>query len=140
MIDEGNKEFAEELIKKYGEDRFYHSCIRTSGPEHTVITYMILNELSGGMDDAEACRSFFTGIGLGSKVKPQLLPFLKHMAQQYEARQNMCRIAFGFCRFWKEFGLRTHVLPDHLHARMLLDEPNEWVRNYAQLLEKFPDW
>lgn len=133
MIDEENKTFAEELMKKYGEDRFYHSCHRTSGNIQTSLVYMALNE------NHENINAFFNSIGLpacggnSSTLASIMEPLL-------EPRTNMCRIAFGFCRYWKEFGLKTHKLPFNLHARMVFGDKNEWVENYIKLLDKFPDW
>jgi hypothetical protein len=137
-------DFAEELIKQYGEDRFYHCSNRTTPPAKTTLVYIVLNENC----TQESCNSFFRSIGLEQCVwryHPDRKDFMsKRLLDDpnfaLDLHEEMCRIAFGFCRWWKEFGLRTHKLPFHLHARMVLDKKNEWVDQYVKLIETFPDW
>lgn len=128
MMDQLDRDFAGELIKKYGEDRFYHSCKRTRDSYSALRLHMELN--SCGREESER---FLRSIGIDR---------MSHRvgAGKETPREILCRIACGFVRYFKEFGLRTHKLPSVLHARMLLGETNEWVRSYAKLLETFPDW
>ena len=124
-------DFAQELIKQYGEDRFYHCSNRTTEPSTTTLLYIALNEGC----DKETCNSFFRSIGLSQCVWLYTANY-----KDIDLRLELCRIAYGFCRWWKEFGLRTHKLPFHLHARMILDQKNEWTERYVKLIETFPDW
>lgn len=144
MNDDTNKDFGIELIKRYGTDRFYHSCRRTEsgdyGSYRAVFIYLYLNNDA----DKHSCNNFFTSIGLKDCVWPWIsedstqsqIDFIKKHFE-IDPRTEMCRIAYGLCRYFKEFGLRTHKLPDHIHARMILGEKNKWVVDYLKFLEEY---
>ena len=123
-----DKDFALEMISLYGEDRFYNCCKRTGGGLATLKLHM---ELNGTTRDKSRERLLSIRID----------PYARPVAGPAEtSRETVCRIACGFVRFYKELGRRSHELPAKLKARMLLGETNEWVREYASLLQTFPDW
>lgn len=142
MNNDTNIDFALEMIKKYGEDRFYHNLRRTESDEYgnirTVIIYAILNQDT----DKESCNNFFRSIQLKDciwqwdfdriTITESTLFGLK-----VDLRLEMCRTAYGFSKRFKEFGLRTCELPDHIHARMILGEKNEWVIKYLKFIEEY---
>lgn len=130
---EDDRQFAKELIEFLGEERFYHSCKRTSSPVVTMTLHNELNKCTVEQSET-SLRKIGIQIHQPAHVGYTFLPCI------YETHQHLCRIAFGFCRFWKEFGRKTHTLPDHIHARMTLGENNEWTKQYVELLQKFPDW
>lgn len=142
MMDELNKDFAEELMRQYGEDRFYHCCLRTSNDFSTAEMWLMLNwkdDLTTE-ENYEDCIRSLNNLGIRN-VPTGILGYKGRMEPVTDhVRSDMCRIAFGFCRWWKEYGLRTHKLPAHLHARMVLGDNNEWVKNYMNLLETYPEW
>jgi len=130
-----NIDFAEDLIKSFGEDRFYHCCHRMSGRKQTVFLYHKLNKNI----EVEKCLQFFNNIGLNADGNIHSIIVLcnnLNFTDIVDMREEMCKIAYGFSRFWKEYGLRRHVLPDHIHVRMLLAEKNEWVENYITWLKE----
>ena len=126
-----NKDFSLELIKQYGIDRFYHCCFRTGDSVRTTIVYMYLNENS----TKEDFQDFFTDLKLDCQWIWDLNIY-ETSFKNYDFRQEMCGIAYGFSRYWKEYGLKTYKLPDHLHLRMILGEKNEWVKNYINWIEE----
>ena len=127
MMDELNKDFAMEMVSEYGEERFYHCCKRTSGGLYVLKLHMDINE-----SDSENSRRYLLSIGIDPYAHPSVI--------LETPRETMCRIAFGFVRFYKEMGLRKHELPASLNARMILGEQNKWVSGYVALLDSFPDW
>jgi hypothetical protein len=138
-----NKDFAKELIERYGEDRFYHSCSRTKSEEkvfwgnlakRTLSVYLYLNTNT----DKETCDNFFRSLGLKDCVWPTFIdkiPISIKSFPKIEPRKEMCRIAYGLSFYFKEFGLKTYKLPMHIHARMILGEKNEWVESYLKIIE-----
>jgi hypothetical protein len=131
-MDDTNKDFAKELIKQYGEDRFYHCCNRTSNTAQTLRVYHTLNE----DHDLQTCSQFFKTLNL--PAQEWISRGLK-LSNVEDLRVDLCRISFGFSRYWKEFGLKSYILPDHLHARMILGEKNEWVEKYIETIKKFKE-
>lgn len=135
-MDEGNKEFAEELIKHYGEDRFYHSCMKTS---NILVTKRLFISLNGKQVDFDSKSK---SLGLNylppmSNQEPLTYQILKDNLEEMgeeESRFHLCRIAFGLCNSHKSFGLKNKELPPHLHARMIFGEKNEWVEKYANIM------
>jgi hypothetical protein len=127
-----DRQFAKELIEFLGEERFYHCCKRTSSPMNTLRLHNELNKCT-----VEQSETSLRAIGITMNLPHAGFTFQSGIEDTYH---NLCRIAFGFCRFWKEFGRKTHTLPDHIHARMVLGENNEWTKQYVELLQKFPDW
>lgn len=126
-MDEVDKDFAEEMIRRYGADRFYHSCKRTADAADAYRLHMQLNG-----HDAVKSAEFMASIGINYREPPNFV--------SDSGRETMCRIAYGLVRYYKEFALREHALPPVLHARMILGGDNEWVRKYVELLRTFPDW
>lgn len=138
-----NKDFANEIINHFGEDRFYHSCIQTSSLKETKKIFYWLN---GPNADFEA-KSQQLMLYLFKKQEdlkeewnksyfPSLCPLnLNFTMTEEEARVHMCRILFGICER-KSFGLRIKDVPASLQVRMILGEKNEWVESYARLMQK----
>ena len=130
-------EFARELIKHFGPDRFYHCYKRMGGdlsgsvhiytmlspPEHRQAKYPVHSP------PPWKCAEFFKSIGMqiDGSVFQHLGPI------EWGA---MCMVAYGFCKSWKEFGLKTRTLPDSIHARMILGDKNEWTEEYARMLDQ----
>ena len=142
---EDDRQFAKELIEFLGEERFYHSCKRTSSPNQTLLLHNELNKCTPEQSEA-SLRAMGINHWIISNT-PSPAGYTPNFGAGYTTLptienpyHNLCRIAFGFCRFWKEFGRKTHTLPDHIHARMVLGENNEWTKKYVELLRKFPDW
>lgn len=129
MIEEIDKDFAQTIISRYGEERFYHCCKRTGGGISALKLHMDLNQL-----DKYSSRRCLLSMGIDPYSKPVAGP------SEENHRETMCRIAFGFVRFYKEMGRRDHELPAELNARMILGENNKWVSGYVKLLDSFPDW
>lgn len=126
-MEQVDRDFADEMIRQYGEDRFYHSCKRTGGANEAFGLHMQLNG-----NDREKSLRFLASIGISS--------FEPRITAPEGGRETMCRIAYGLVRYYKEFALRDHRLPAVLNARMILGESNDWVRKYSELLRTFPDW
>jgi hypothetical protein len=131
-------EFARELINHFGPDRFYH-CYRRMGGSllGAVHIYAMLGppELPPWK-----CVEFFKSIGI--QIDDNLASSVvsrRRAAPGLIEWRAMCMVACGFCKSWKDFGLKTRTLPDHLHARMILGEKNEWIEEYAKLLEYFKE-
>lgn len=124
-----DKDFALLMISRYGEDRFYHCCSRTGGEFSALILHMHLN-------DSERFRSHQYLLSI--KIDPYLKPSDARPSETH--REAICRIAYGFVRFYKEMGLRSHELPSELNARMILGEQNKWVAGYVKLINSFPNW
>jgi hypothetical protein len=125
-IEQTDRDFAEELIRHYGEDRFYHSCKRTAG---YVEALWLRSQLTGG--EREESARFLASIG----IRPSVNTWVAE-----SGREAVCRVAYGLVRYYKDFALKEHKLPPVLNARMILGESNEWVRKYSELLQTFPDW
>lgn len=124
-------EFARELVGHFGEDRFYHCYMRTGGKfVGAVHVYTMLGppELPPWK-----CVEFFKSIGV--QIDERLAStVLRHPASIEWG--EMCMVAYGFCKHWKEMGRKTPRLPANLHARMILGEKNEWVEKYVKNLEE----
>jgi hypothetical protein len=128
----GETEFAKELMQHFGEDRFYHCCLRVDKTEGVALAVHLRSMLGPLEDEPAQCVKFFSSIGINVD-RTLVSKIFRHPAEiKWE---DMCMIAFGFCKFWKEFGRKTHKLPAHLHARMILGAKNEWVEKYVELLE-----
>lgn len=131
-------EFAKELMQHFGEDRVYHCCRRTAGLHFAILAVQIRLALEPTSEPRQ-CVEFFRSIGI--EINESLVSkVFRHPSQKEQIKwEDMCMVAFGFCKFWKEFGRRTHNLPGHLHARMILGEKNEWTEKYVELLEDFKE-
>lgn len=129
-MDQSDRDFAEEMIKKYGEERFYHSCKRTGGGLSSLKLHMAIND----SEPYESKMRLFS-LGFTSSDMRQL-----KVANDEPVGESLCRIAFGFVRFYKEMGLRNHELPPSMNVRMILCDQNKWTSGYVKLLDSFPDW
>jgi hypothetical protein len=127
-MEDMDKDFATKMIKVYGEERFYHCCKRTGSGLSVLKLHMALNE-SERLDSYR----YLLSVGIDPYARPVSGPDETH-------RETMCRIAYGFVRFYKEMGRKKHELPPELNARMVFGEQNQWVINYVKLLDSFPDW
>lgn len=128
-------EFAKELIAHFGDDRFYHCYLRMTdgnvvGAVH-VHSMLIPPEM-----EAWQCVEFFKSIGVSANEGLVSAVFRHPKTVDWD---EMCMVAYGFCKFRKEFGMRTRGLPAHLHARMILGSKNEWTDKYATMLKDFKE-
>lgn len=121
-------EFARELIQHFGNDRFYHCYLRNDGS--VIDAIRIYNLLGPSEMQPWQVVEFFKSIGIMVEAGNVLRSPEKNIDWN-----DMCRVAFGFCKFWKELGRRSYELPDHIHARMILGEKNAWTEKYAATLE-----
>ena len=122
-------EFAKELAQHFGNDRFYHCYLRNDGRIIDAICIYIL--LGPSEMRPWQVVEFFKSIGI--MVEEMLVKNVPE--EKIIDWSDMCRVAFGFCKFWKVLGRRSHELPDHIHARMILSEKNTWTEKYAAMLE-----
>jgi hypothetical protein len=128
-------EFARDLIQHFGNDRFYHCYLRNDG---SIIDAVCIYTLLGPADmQPWQSVDFFKSIGImvEETLATNILRGCNIEREKTIDWIDMCRVAFGFCKFWKELGRRTHRLPDHIHVRMILGEKNEWTEKYAAVLE-----
>jgi hypothetical protein len=124
-------EFAKELTQHFGNDRFYHCYLRNDG---SIIDAICIYALLGPSEmQPWQVVEFFKSIGI--MVEETLAGKILRSPEKTIDWNDMCRVAFGFCKFWKELGRRSHELPDHIHARMILGEKNAWTEKYAATLE-----
>lgn len=146
---EDNLNFCQELIKQYGIDRFYHCAHRMLG-EKTILIYYFLNQENFSKNN---CIDFLKSLSLYDFLKldnviqcvesyqnkekdPIGLLRYGYVEHNTPDRSDICSIACAFSLYYKEFGLRSHKLPDHLHARMIFSENNKWVLNYINNLKE----
>lgn len=129
-MDQSDRDFADEMIKRYGEERFYHSCKRTGGGLSSLKLHMAIND-----SELEESRMRLLSLGFTAGDMRQL-----KVDNDEPINESLCRIAFGFVRFYKEMGLRSHELPSSMNARMILCDQNRWTSGYVKLLNSFPDW
>lgn len=125
-MDQGEKDFAAELVRAFGEDRVYHAMFR--GGE--VALAKKVYEAMGGDD------SGWDRLRWDLKLVPpksDTVPYPR--VEAATIREYLCRTAFILSKHHKEFARRSPVLPASIHARMLLDEQNEWTRKYAESLK-----
>lgn len=123
LMDESNRDFAQELIKGLGEDRFYHAMQRAGYGEHS--------------------KSFYEALG-GDRLdwdskKRELRLIVNHsigVADYATSRKALCATAFVISSRHKEFARKSPLLPASIHARMMLDEQNEWTKKYADNLSE----
>lgn len=127
-----DKSLAIDLIKKYGEDRFYHACLRTSNHQQTEKIYKEINEKA----TKEQVFRFFNDFGL-NLIKPQKRKWPGQYTS-YEEETNtesLCRIIYGLFKYKKELAIRDKRLPDHLHNRIMLTEKNDWIEKYVETIK-----
>ena len=125
-------EFARELAQHFGKDRFYHCYLRNDGSIIDAICIYAL--LSPSEMQPWQVVEFFKSIGI--IVEETLARNVLRRLEKTIDWDDMCRVAFGFCKFWKELGRRSHELPDQIHTRMILCEKNAWTEKYAATLEE----
>lgn len=120
-MDESTEQFAREIIKHFGEDRFYHSALWNGS--------------------REVAKKFF--IALNSEAnwdaKERELGLDRVSAKQISTEENMhvelCRIVFSICSRHKELGIKNKKPPHNIHARMVFSEKNKWVESYFKIME-----
>lgn len=128
-MEEMEKDFAKKMIDVYGEERFYHCYKRTgSGGLSVLKLHMDLNDC-----DRSTSYHYLRTIGIDAYARPAASLEETH-------REVVCRIAYGFVKFYKEMGRKKHELPAELNVRMIFGENNNWVSKYVKLLDSFPDW
>ncbi len=125
-MQEEDKNFALEIIKIYGEDRFYHSCLRGSTHLKTKELYKKINNAS-----EEQANFFFRQMGL-EFVPSYVMPISDLLLPEETDHRTLCRIIYNLFKYKKEFAIKEKQLPDHLHARMMFMEKNEWVEKYIE--------
>ena len=122
---EEEKKFALEVIDEYGEDRFYHACLRTSDHLTTARIYKEINEQASGIQISQFLNSL--GIDIAD-------PSTNFYPPEKTGTEAICRIIYALFKYKKEFAIRTNKLPDTLHNRMVLAINNEWVKKYIELI------
>lgn len=129
-MDQGEKDFAAELVKAFGEDRVYHAMFRGGDVTRARAVY----EALGGDEDG------WDRLRLDLKLvppKPETVPYPR--IDRSAVREYLCRTAFIISKHYKEFARKSPTLPASIHARMILDEQNEWTRKYAEHLKEQED-
>ena len=121
MMDESNRDFARELIVGFGEDRFYHAMQRSGYGKYSQSFY---EALGGERSRWEVLRQELKLMFKGSVES----------ADAASEREALCATAFVISSRHKEFARKSPSLPGSIHARMVLDEQNEWTRKYAENL------
>jgi hypothetical protein len=128
-MDDGSKEFAEELIARFGEDRFYHALIRFGSMRQARLSHQLV-----GGDESDWGRKV-SDFRLNKPSSPQELKnFLKW--EEDESYRVMCMTAFALSKHHKQYALKTGELPSSIHARMMLGQQNEWTKRYSEGLKK----
>lgn len=120
-------EFARELIHQFGSDRFYHCYIRMGGSVPGAIQiHVSLEPETPSWKRTELLKS------MGLNADERLLSLRPGNIDW----DDMCMVAYGFCKHWKELGRKTFKLPDNLHARMILGGKNQWSEKYVMALDE----
>lgn len=127
----GNKDFAREMLKEFGADRFYHAMFRNGNPDHA----KSVHEALGGDDNG--WFSLRRELRLTPVEGERLTDF--GPADDQAIRESLCRAAFNIASQYKNFALKSPFLPGSIHARMILDQQNEWTKRYADFLAKFKE-
>jgi hypothetical protein len=124
------EDFARDLIRRFGEDRFYHALLRWGCPREAKLIHLAL-----GGTEAEwirKCDSLrLKAIGediMSFPVRPDLI--------EGESWVILCRTACTISKHHKQFALKSSTLPSSIHAGMFLGPQNEWTRKYAEEIEK----
>lgn len=121
-MDDSNVDFARDLIRAFGQDRFHHALQRSGYGGHSRSFH---ESLAGEGPNWESLRA---------ELKLPVVP--SYLCGPASAREALCAVAFVISSNYKEFARKSPVLPACIHARMLLDEQNEWTRKYADNLAK----
>lgn len=129
-MEDMEKDFAKDMIKRFGEDRFYHAMLRWGTPRELKLIHVGL-----GGTEAEWVRKCdelrLVTVGEGIISFPALPAFSKG-----EPWEVLCRTAFTISACFKEYALKAPTLPPQLHARMVLGAQNEWTRKYAEKIKE----
>lgn len=129
-MEELERDFAEDMIKRFGEDRFYHAMLRWGAPRELKLVHLGL----GGTEadwrrKCDELRLMMTGEDIMSfPVRPAF--------KKGEPWEVLCRTACTISVCFKEYALKVPRLPPHLHARMLLGSQNDWTRKYVEKIEE----
>lgn len=125
-MDECNLEFAKEMISAFGEDRFYHALMRLGNYREAKAFYTEL----GGKDWDSKAHEMKIRFGMPS------LGMDNFDLDDGLAREILCRTVCTIALHHKEFAMRRPNMPPHIHARMVLDEQNEWTRKYVEAIKE----
>lgn len=110
--------FAKEIIKRYGEDRFYHAAV------------------SAGCDLLNLFQSLAPKFNWIEKARQLKIGAVGSSSVHHENdRETLCHILCVLVKSHKQFAIKTKQPPANLHARMLLGESNKWVQEYISDLE-----
>lgn len=127
-MDDASAEFAKQLLKLVGEDRFYHALLRKGRPREAKLIHLALGGTQYGW--VCKCRDLkLAAVGediVSFPVRPDFGPG--------EAHEVLCRVSYTLSLHHKEYAGRSPILPASIHARMLLDGQNEWTKKYAENL------
>jgi hypothetical protein len=122
---DGSKDFMEEIVARFGEDRFYHALLRfgTSRQARLACRTMTGDESSW----PDKVREF----SLKSVASLEELS-LADRWKDGEAYEAACKAAFALSKHHKEYALKSAELPAAIHARMIIGQQNEWTRKYTE--------
>lgn len=105
-----------------GEDRFYHAMYRAELGPYAKLFY----EAFGG----EHWEHFRSEMRLPSGRD------LRKYPSDEDFYEVLCEVSFIVSSHYKQYALKSPVLPPSIHARMVLDKQNEWTKVYAKGLAK----
>lgn len=129
-MDPCDLDFAKEMIRLFGNDRFYHALLRKGRPREAKLIYLATGGTAHGW--VALCYDLRLG-AMGEDIMS--FPVRPEFGDQ-EAREVLCRTACTLSLHHKEYAMRNPTLPPSIHARMLLDQQNEWTRKYADHLAR----
>lgn len=125
---ESDADFAREMLKAFGEDRFYHALARNGIPLEAKMVYVGL----GGTEEGWQRLSNELKIKAGRQTA--LWKLDPSEDGEDEIGVLLCRTACVISEAYKEFALKGPELPANIHARMVLGEQNGWTRRYIKVL------
>lgn len=125
-------DFARDLIRTFGDDRFYHALNRAAEGDPRKVRSFYVALRGDGHGWSELCH----GIRLKFKSRWQANLGIDEKCPQMDERELLCRATYVISSDHKHFAIRRPELPPNIHARMVLDEQNEWTRKYADNLKK----
>ena len=126
-MESANANFAGDLVKRFGQDRFYHALLRIGSPHEAAIIHRVL----GG--DATSWGRLRAELRLKHSV-----PWGVQSLDEDEVYSVLCRVVHTLSYFHKEYAIRSPQMPPHIHARILLGPRNEWASKYIKNLEEEP--
>ena len=128
-MEEIDRDFANDLIRYFGEDRFYHALLRWGRPREAKLFHVAM----GGKESEWESKCDQLRLRM---VGEDILSFpVKPAMDKGEAWAILCRIGFTISKHYKEFAARSPTLPPPIHARMVLGNQNEWTKKYAEWLQ-----